>query len=82
MSFTVISKPNCPFCDQAKALLAGKGESFTEIKIDVGQEKDANFKYISRDEFFSTFPGHRTVPLILKDGNTVGGFMELKELLS
>ena len=37
--YTVYSKPNCTFCDQAKSLLKAKGLEFREIHFDVGQPK-------------------------------------------
>lgn len=79
--FTVFSKPACPWCDQAKALLSGKGLSYNEIILDYGQEKDNTKKYMSREEFMRTYPGQRTLPLILKNENRLGGFTELKNIL-
>lgn len=69
---TVYSKKNCPFCDQAKALLKLKGKEFTEVKID--EDPQAREFVLSR--------GHRTVPQIYKDGELLveGGFQGLKLL--
>ena len=35
---TVYSKSNCPFCEQAKALLERKGVEFQVVKIDENLE--------------------------------------------
>ena len=80
--FHVYSKPNCTFCDQAKALLTAKGLPYQEFILDVGQPQVEGKMYISRDKVLETFPGARTMPQIalVKDGNfeRIGGFAELK----
>lgn len=69
---TVYSKKNCPFCDQAKALLKLKGKEFEEIKIDE----------VSEAREFVLSEGHRTVPQIYQDGKLLvaGGFQGLQKL--
>ena len=69
---TVYSKNNCPFCVQAKNLLALKNIPFMEVKID----EDATAKD------FILAEGHRTVPQIYKDGKVFvqGGFQGLSKL--
>lgn len=84
--FKVYSKPSCPFCDQAKALLEQKGLDFEVIMLDVGQPKIDSKKYITRDELLNLFPGARTVPQITyedpEEGQVyIGGFTELKKFL-
>lgn len=80
--FTVYTKPSCPFCDQAKALLESKGLQFDIVNIDVGQQKEPNEKYITRDELIARVPGARTVPQIFMGETLVGGFQDLKKSLS
>ena len=83
--FTVYSKPSCPHCDQAKALLSAKGIEYKVVNLDVGQPKMAGETYISRDDLLSLFPGARTMPQINRvvedEVQVVGGFTELKKLL-
>ena len=69
---TVYSKNNCPFCTQAKNLLALKGVEFEEIKIDETPE--------ARE--FVLAEGHRTVPQIYKGGTLFvqGGYQGLSKL--
>ncbi len=69
---TVYSKNNCPFCVQAKNLLALKNIPFEEIKVDENPE--------ARE--FIVAEGHRTVPQIYKDGKLFveGGFQGLSRL--
>lgn len=72
MPLTVFSKKNCPFCDQAKALLKKKEIAFEEISID--QDPQARQFIVEQ--------GHRTVPQIYKDGSLFveGGFQGLSKL--
>jgi len=69
---TVYSKSNCPFCDQAKALLKNKSVPFEEVRIDESNEAKE----------FILAQGHRTVPQIYKDGAVFveGGFQGLRKL--
>lgn len=80
--FHVYSKPNCTFCDQAKALLSAKGLPFQEFVLDVGQPKSEGSTYISRDELLALIPTARTMPQIMAGDEYVGGFAELKTRLS
>ena len=72
MKATVWSKNNCPYCDQAKALLTSKGIQFEEKKIGDGYTKE---------ELLEAVPTARTVPQIFLDGELIGGFNELKTKL-
>ena len=72
MSAIVWSKYNCPYCDQAKALLTQMGIKYEERKIGDGY---------SREELLEAVPNARTVPQIFLDGNLIGGFTELKKHL-
>ena len=68
----VYTKKNCPFCDQAKALLKRKNINFEEIQVDI----DTNARKFIVEE------GHRTVPQIYKDGKVFveGGYSGLAKL--
>lgn len=70
MKALIWSKYNCPYCDQAKALLAQKGIEFEECKIGDGY---------TREELLEAVPSARTVPQIFLDGKLIGGFTELKK---
>jgi glutaredoxin len=72
MTAIVWSKYNCPYCDQAKALLKQRGIKYEERKIGDGY---------SREELLEAVPTARTVPQIFLDGNLIGGFTELKKHL-
>ena len=72
MKAVVWSKYNCPFCDQAKALLKQKGIAFEERKIGDG---------FTREDLLESVPNARTVPQIFLDEELIGGFTELKKRL-
>ncbi len=69
MKAVVWSKYNCPYCDQAKALLKQKGIVFEEKKIGDGYTKE---------ELLEAVPNARTVPQIFIDDKLVGGYTELR----
>jgi glutaredoxin len=79
--FTVVTKPNCPFCDQAKALLDKHGLPYQAVNIDVGQPKQEGATYVTREEVLAQYPGARTVPIITRGDFFVGGFSELRQYL-
>lgn len=72
MKVTVWSKYNCPYCDQAKALLSQKGIRFEECKIGDGYTKE---------ELLEAIPAARSVPQIIINDAVIGGFTELKKYL-
>jgi glutaredoxin 3 len=72
MKAIVWSKYNCPFCDQAKALLSQKGIVFEEKKIGDG---------FTREDLLEAVPNARTVPQIFLEDKLIGGFTELKKYL-
>lgn len=73
MKAIVWSKYQCPFCDQAKALLTQKGIQFEERKIGDGW---------TREDLLEAVPTARTVPQIFLDDELIGGFTELKQKLT
>lgn len=73
MKAIVWSKYQCPYCDQAKALLNSKGIQFEERKIGDGWTKE---------DLLEAVPTARTVPQIFLDDQLIGGFNELKTKLT
>jgi glutaredoxin 3 len=73
MKATVWSKYQCPYCDQAKALLTQKGIEFEERKIGDGWTKE---------DLLEAVPTARTVPQIFLGEELIGGFTELKKKLT
>jgi glutaredoxin len=84
--YTIYSKPNCAYCDQAKALLEQRGKPYVVVTLDIGQPKSSSEQYITKTDFLRLIPTARTVPQIM--GTTaegvhyIGGFQELKSLLA
>lgn len=70
MKAIVWSKDHCPYCDQAKALLAQRGIEFEERKIGHGYTKE---------DLLEAVPNARTVPQIFLNNILIGGFTELRE---
>ncbi len=66
------SKAFCPFCIQAKRLLANKGVEFNEFDITMGGPK--------REEMMARAPHARTVPQIFIGDTHVGGSDDLHAL--
>ena len=58
----------CPFCVRAKELLDKRGVDYDEHVMD---GKDAELETVKRQY------NHGTVPIVILDGEFVGGFSEL-----
>lgn len=65
MRAEVYTKPNCPFCTKAKALLNEKGYAITEFDVN-----DETIKKMLLEQV----PGARMVPQIFVEGDYVGGY--------
>jgi GrxC family glutaredoxin len=68
---TIYTTQWCPYCNAAKRILREKGLAFEEIDI----EKEG----ITRDRL-QQLSGGRSVPQIVIDGKTIGGYEELLAL--
>ena len=67
------TEPFCVYCDKAKKLAAAKGVDY--IFVSVPED-------MSVDEFMAKFPGRKTVPQIVVDGNLLpDGFSSFAELI-
>ena len=73
MKAIVWSKDQCPYCDQAKALLKSRNIEFEERNIMHGW---------TREQLLEAVPNARTVPQIFLDEELVGGFTELRQRLT
>jgi len=72
MKVEIYSKPQCPYCDMAKRLAEQKEVDLTYKMLD---------EDFSRDELMETFPGARTFPQIIVNGDKIGGYQEFKKLI-
>ncbi|MGB5103371.1 MAG: glutaredoxin 3 [Steroidobacteraceae bacterium] len=62
----------CPYCERARALLARKGATFREVKVDEDPAERTNM--------LSRSGGRRSVPQIFIGNRHVGGYDELYAL--
>ena len=69
--FRIYTTKTCPYCNAAKALLSSKGIEYEET--DLTQNPGERARVAKKFNWM-------TVPLILKNGELVGGFNELEEL--
>jgi glutaredoxin 3 len=72
MKVEIYSKPQCPYCVQAKALAEREGHELTYKMLD---------EDFDRETLMETFPGARTFPQIIVDGEKIGGYTEFKALV-
>ena len=63
MKVEIYSKPQCPYCDMAKALAEQKGHDLTVKMLDVDFDREA---------LMETFPEQEHSPTIV-DGDKIGG---------
>lgn len=77
MKFVVYSKPQCPYCEKAKATLTAKGYEWHENKLGVD---------FDREQLMEMFPTARTFPqIVLLNGDNnqnLGGFDGLEKWLA
>ena len=70
-SVAIITKPGCPYCVKAKALLSEQGIQYEEIVLG----KDATSVSVK------AISGHATVPQVFFDGVNIGGSDDLQKYL-
>jgi glutaredoxin len=74
MSYTIITRNQCNFCDTAKATLKGVGQSYVEFNV----ESESSKWVLS----LMKQAGLKTVPQIFSsDGTHIGGYTELRDFL-
>lgn len=72
MKVNVYSKDACPWCVKAINLLETTDLEFTESKLG---------KDFTREEILEQFPNARTFPIITLDGEWIGGYDQLSEVV-
>ena len=58
-NYIIYTQENCSYCVKAKDLIKEKGHTYTEYVL--GRD-------VSKTELFEMFPGVKTVPIIVLDG--------------
>jgi len=64
----IYGKPQCPYCDRAKALCEQNDYEYIYNQLDVD---------FTREELMEQFPTARTFPQITVDGANIGGYDQL-----
>lgn len=72
MKAVLYTKPACPFCIRAKALLDERGIEY--------EDHDVSRDTALREQISASVGGYRTVPMIFLDGKFIGGNSELQVL--
>jgi glutaredoxin len=67
----IYTKPNCSYCVHAKKFMSDNLLEYVEYKLD---------KDFVRDDVLNKFPTAKTYPIIVIDGNYIGGFTDLKKI--
>lgn len=75
--FTVYSKSGCSNCTRVKQLLRDKEFFFLEVDCDefLIEDKEGFLLFIKE----RSGRDHRTFPIVFKDGNFIGGFLETQQ---
>ena len=66
--YIVLSRPECPWCERAKALILSTGGTYVEF----------NVREFTQLRDFLVANGVATVPQIFQDGEWIGGFEDLQ----
>lgn len=74
-TWNVYTKAGCPYCANAKALLDSKRIAYKEHRI-TDENKDKILESLK-----VVTGGYRYVPIIIKNGEFIGGFTELSGML-
>ena len=74
--YTILSKENCSQCQQAELMAKAKGVEYEKKMLDA----DYDVEYLK--EVLKDAPHVKTFPIILKNGELVGGFKEFRVELS
>jgi glutaredoxin-like protein len=72
VAVSIITKPGCPFCEEAKVLLTEKGMAYEEISVG----HDANLRSVR------AITGQDTVPQVFIEGEHIGGSEALQAYFS
>ena len=70
--YTIYSKPSCGYCSQAKQLLEMEQLPFEYLQLGT---------HYNLDVLMELFPDARSFPMIVKDGECIGGYNNLVEYL-
>ena len=68
VKYTLITRDDCPYCTQAKTLLADNEISYSELKIGVD---------LTRDDVLTNYPDQNVLPIVIHEEEVLGGYLDL-----
>ena len=78
--YKVFSKPNCVFCDKAKAMLKKLDIPYEEYKLSTNMSGGDSEYEITIDQMFEMIGKQvRSMPQIMKGDTLIGGYTDLRE---
>ena len=72
-NITLITRPECNYCDNAKTILTRRGYTYTEKLI--GHD-------IQRETVLEMYPTQNLLPVVLIDEQLLGGYTDLLDWLN
>ena len=73
MNIIIYTKEKCKWCNNAKQLLKDKQLPYAETVIGID---------VTREEVVEKYPEAKTVPIVVIDGEWIGGYTELVDYLT
>lgn len=78
--YKVFTKPSCPYCVKAKALLDKLNIPFEEYKLSTSMSGSDGEYTVTIDQMFEMIGKQvRTMPQIMNDDKHIGGYTDLRE---
>tara|TARA_Y100001938_G_scaffold89037_1_gene121930 strand:- start:407 stop:694 length:288 start_codon:yes stop_codon:yes gene_type:complete len=78
--YKVFTKPSCPYCVKAKALLDKLNIPFEEYKLSTSMSGGEGEYTVTIDQMFEMIGKQvRTMPQIMNDDKHIGGYTDLRE---
>ena len=80
--YKIFTKPNCIYCDKAKALLKKLNIPYEEYKLSTTMEGSDSEYTVTIDQMFEMIGKPvRSMPQIMVNDKLIGGFTDLREYL-
>lgn len=79
-NFLLVSLKGCPYCESAKELIK-KNPNSKMINLDLNMDDDKQKKFWNKFVLTQFQKKHNTFPKIFREGEFLGGYSELKEII-
>tara|TARA_B100001115_G_C15569955_1_gene271945 strand:- start:194 stop:475 length:282 start_codon:yes stop_codon:yes gene_type:complete len=78
--YKVFTKPSCPYCVKAKALLSKLDIPYEEYKLSSSMSGSDGEYTVTIDQMYEMIGKQvRSMPQIMKDDTLIGGYTDLRE---